>query len=401
MVEVNHLPVAALGILTICVYGSWYYSFGVLLDPIRLDTGWSESALAGSYSWGLFVIGLGSVFGGRFLDHFGSRAVFLLAAGLGAISFGIASSTESALIFGLAASIGMGVFGALGFYHVSMTLAVRLNPESPGRAIAVLTLWGAVASAIYLPLAAWLVERLDWRDAMRILTGSAVVAFLLAAVVIGVGPASAADPESASPAKQNLAQTIRVMLSNPQARLFTLVLAVGGTCWTSLLVYQVPVMTAVGLPLATASAVAGFRGFCQILGRLPIGWIVDRVGADAAMMLAFATMTIGAILLSFANTIWVAAAFAVIAGFGIGAFSPLQGIRSEQLYDRDMLGAAMGFHSTVVMLSGAAAPFVIGVVAERTGERRWASVFIAIAGVGAIALIEQLRRRSGEAPIVS
>lgn len=378
--------------LTICVYGSWYYAFGVLLDPIRLDTGWSESALAGSYSWGLFVIGLGAVFGGRLLDRVGSRAVFLTAAGLGIVLFGIASGAESAFVFGLSASLGMGVFGALGFYHISMTLAVRLNPGSPARAIAVLTLWGAVASAIYLPLAAWLVDRFDWRDSMRILTGSAVIAFLLAAAFVGVKPDANEDPGE----RQSLLQAIRVMMSDPLARLFTLVLAVGGTCWTSLLVYQVPLMTAVGLPLATASAVAGFRGFCQIFGRLPIGRLVDRLGADGAMIVAFGTMAIGGVLLSFAGTLWVALAFAVIAGFGIGAFSPLQGIRAEQLYDRDMLGAAMGFHGTVVMLSGAIAPFLIGVIADRTGERRWASVFIAVAGVLAIVLIDRLRRRTAE-----
>ncbi|KAG1648467.1 hypothetical protein GQR58_029803 [Nymphon striatum] len=37
-----------------------------------------------------------------------------------------------------------------------MTTAVRLNPDEPSRAIAVLTIWGALASAIFLPLTAWL-----------------------------------------------------------------------------------------------------------------------------------------------------------------------------------------------------------------------------------------------------
>ncbi len=40
---VNHRTIGILGVLTIFAYGSWYYSFGVLLDPIRIDTGWRES----------------------------------------------------------------------------------------------------------------------------------------------------------------------------------------------------------------------------------------------------------------------------------------------------------------------------------------------------------------------
>lgn len=386
--SVNHPAIAMLGVLTICVYGAWYYAFGVLLDPIRDDTGWRESSLAGSYSWGLLVIGLGSVFGGRLLDRFGSRTVFLAAALLGFVTFGVASVATNVIVFVAAASLGMGVFGSLGFYHITMTVAVRLNPDSAARAIAVLTLWGAVSSAIYLPLAAWLVDATGWRTTMRVLVGSALVALVIAAAVIPVDPA--AEPEQ----RTSLARSIKVMLSNPQARLFALVLAAGGTCWTSLLVYQVPTMTAVGLPLATASAVAGLRGFCQLFGRLPIGWLVDRIGADGSLILSFATMVVGGVLLAFSGTLWVAILFAVIAGFGIGAFSPLQGIRAEQLYDRDMLGAAMGFLGTVVMLSGAIAPVVIGLIAERTGERRWVTVFVVVAGMTAIALVDRLRRQA-------
>ena len=42
--KIDHMSVAVLGLLTIVAFGSWYYAFGVLLgpirlDPIRLDTG--------------------------------------------------------------------------------------------------------------------------------------------------------------------------------------------------------------------------------------------------------------------------------------------------------------------------------------------------------------------------
>jgi len=33
--------ISALGIATIAAYGTWFYAFGVLLDPIILDTGWT------------------------------------------------------------------------------------------------------------------------------------------------------------------------------------------------------------------------------------------------------------------------------------------------------------------------------------------------------------------------
>ncbi|MCP4223537.1 MAG: hypothetical protein GY773_09370, partial [Actinomycetia bacterium] len=37
--------VAALGLLTITTYGSWFYGFGVLIGPIHDDVGWSTTIL--------------------------------------------------------------------------------------------------------------------------------------------------------------------------------------------------------------------------------------------------------------------------------------------------------------------------------------------------------------------
>ena len=45
-----HATIGLLGVVTIASYGAWYYSFGVLLDPMLDDTGWSESWVTATYS---------------------------------------------------------------------------------------------------------------------------------------------------------------------------------------------------------------------------------------------------------------------------------------------------------------------------------------------------------------
>ncbi|MGI9606188.1 MAG: MFS transporter [Acidimicrobiales bacterium] len=371
----DHGSIAVLGVLTICTYGSWYYAFGVLFDPIREDTGWNESSLAASFSAGTILIGLGSLFGGRMLDRLGMRTVFLTAAVIGGMAYLVGSFAENVMVFTVAVAIGMGAFGSLGFYHVTMTVAVRANPQQPGRAIAVLTLWGALASAIFLPLTAQLVERFDWRVTMRILTAAPVIMFVIAIlVVVELEPGTTERPSA-------LRDVIRAILTDPASRSFTAAVAFGGIALATLLVYQVPVMSAAGLPLATAATVAAVRGVFQLSGRLPIAAIVSRLGTSSSLIVAFGAMAVGSAVLAVAGSVPVAAIFAVTAGFGIGAFSPLQGMRSEELYDRAMLGAAMGFQGTVLMLAGAIGPVVSGVIAEQTGERRWAAVIAAVASV--------------------
>jgi len=380
-----------LGLVTIAAYGTWWYAFGVLLDPIRIDTGWSESALAASFAAGSITIGLGAIGGGRLIDRLGARWVLLLGAFGGGIGLLTAASATNIAVFFIAAMLGMGFFGALGFYHVTMTAAVQLHPESPARAIAHLTIWGAFASAIYLPATAWLVERLEWRSTVRILTVSAVVSFVLAATLL---PERATQTVT-SPA--SLRSIIAATLQPGAPRRLSTVVAMFGIGMSTVLVYQVPAMTAAGLALTTASTMAAVRGFCQLGGRLPIAALVRVLGVDRALLVACAALGVGGALLAFAGSIPTATLFAIVTGFGIGAYSPLQGIKAEQLYDRETLGATLGFYGTVGMLAGAAGPAVVGVLADATDDRRWASVVTVGAAALAVAVLASQKDSDGPA----
>lgn len=380
--KIDHLSIAILGVLTICAYGSWYYSFGVLLEPIQADTGWSESALATSFSTGTILIGTFALFGGRLLDRVGHRPVFLIGGSAGTAALLLASSASSISVFFVGSALGLAAFGSLGFYHVTMTTAVRLNPMEPARAIAVLTIWGAFASAIFLPGADWLQTSFGWRVAVRVLAGSAGIAFMIAALILP----STAPAESTS--RPSVLHVLASTVSAPAPRLFTIAVGFGGMAMSTMLVFQVPIMTAAGLGSATAASMAGLRGFFQLGGRLPLTPLVSWLGRDRALMVAFAAMTAGGALLAVAGTVPVAVAFAVVAGFGIGAFSPLQGMKGEQLFPRDRLGATMGVYGAVLLLVGSPGPILGGIILERTGDARWiTAIVVAAAAVAFIATV--------------
>lgn len=387
---VNHRVAAILGIVTICSYGAWYYSFGVLLDPIRLDTGWRESTLASTFSVGIVVTGIGALFGGRLLDRVGHRVVFLLAATISGVSLGLASVASNAAVFVAAAALGQGALGAFGFYHVTMATVVRLTPQAPAKAIAVLTIWGALASAIYLPLTAVLVDDLGWRATVRVLAASSTIAFLAGAALLPSGPALPGD--ESTPDRPSIRTVITTAVAPGAPRWFAAAVSCGGIAMSTMLVYQVPTMTALGLPAATAATFAGVRGFAQLGGRLPLSILLARLGIDRALILAFAAIGFGGALLAIADDRPTALAFAVVAGFGIGAFSPLQGIKSQELFDAESLGATMGFYGALMMLAGAAGPALAGVIADLSGERRWASAIVVASAMGAALSIHRVQR---------
>ncbi len=382
----RHAPIAMLGLVTITAYGSWYYAFGVLLDPIRLDTGWSESSLATSFSLGSIVMGVGSIFGGRILDRLGNRSVMLIGGIGGGASMMATSFAGTSIVFTITSVAVMAFVGAFGFYHVTMTTAVRVNPSTPSKAIANLTIWGAFASAVYLPLAAALVDRLEWRDTIRVMAVLLVVVFLAAAVTIP----NVDDPPVTGRRPPPLRSVLTATVRTPERRAFTAAVAFGGIAMNTVLVYQVPAMTAAGLSLTTASTLAGIRGFAQTGGRIPLTPIVNLLGPRGALILAFAAIAIGGVLLAFAGTVAIGLLFALFTGFGIGAFSPLQGITAEELFDRRTLGVTMGSYSTVLLVAGSTGPATAGFLAESTGDRRITSVVIVVAAGLALAAAVRL-----------
>ena len=129
---------------------------------------WPPAALGAIFSAVLLVTGVGGILAGGLLDRAGEQPLFLLAATVGAGAMLVASFQTALLPFAIAYAGGCGLVGALGFYHITQSVAARAAPAEPARAIIWLTLIGALAGPIYLPLTGWLVEAAGWRDAIRV-----------------------------------------------------------------------------------------------------------------------------------------------------------------------------------------------------------------------------------------
>ena len=374
--------IGILGVVTIAAYGCWFYAFGVLFDPIIADTGWSEPALASAFSASILIGGVGSIAGGWLLDRFGSRTVFVVAAVVTLAAFQTAAAATDVLTFAIGGAIGGGVIAALGFYHVTQTTAVRISPGSTDRAIAVLTIWGAFASAIYMPITAFLVGPLGWRSTLRVLTFSAAVALIVGAIAM-------TTKTSEMPATRNVLGELKQSLKGTSARRFLLAQGLAGIGVATLLVYQVPAMTSAGLPLAAASFWAGARGFSQLFGRLPLMPIVRRFGVVGSLRLAYGATSLGTLVLAIAGNPWFAALYAALAGFGIGATSPLVGMYSSEVFGARSLGTAMGLMGMVFLVVGSIGPAAAGFIADATGSRA-----IPVAGAAVMTILAALVIRS-------
>ena len=372
--------------VTITAYGSWFYGFGVLIGPIQDDLGWSTSTLGATYASAQVIAGMGAFVAGRLLDRFGAIGPFVVQAVLGAGPLLAATWADDVFVFAGLYALGGGIMGATGFYHVTTVVAGRLHPEAPAKAIAKLTLIGAFCSPILVPLTAFVVDSSGWR------TGARMLALLaLFGALIGSSLRCRAVSDRGGPSPRPI-HALREALRIPEVRRMFSAYVVGGIALSTVVVYQVPIMTHAGLTLGVAGTLAGFRGLCQVLGRVGLTGALNRWGPRPLLLAAYVLSGVGVLLL-LVGEVPAALAFAVLAGAGFGAISPLQAIYSIERFTAGDLGLLMGMQGAVLGLAGGIGPLLGGTIRDATDSWTW--VVIAAAAALALAAV-QMRSLAAE-----
>ncbi len=372
--------VAALGLLTITAYGSWFYGFGVLIDPIHADMGWSTTSLGVTFGLAQIMSGVGAFFGGRLLDRFGGAGTFGVQATAGGGLLLAATWAHNPILFGSLYAVGAGVIGATGFYHITTAAAARFHPDRPDKAIAVVTVIGALCSPIYLPLTAWLVTQWHWRTAARILALLAIAGASIATVVARGGASTNSEGPTANPVA-----AMRAALAQSPIRRMLLVYGIAGMAFSSVLVYQVPILTSAGVGLGTAGAIGGLRGFCQIFGRVGLTGAVERHGTGELLRASFAISSVGVAFLLI-GSVPTGIAYGVIAGAALGASSPLQAMYARSKFDEGDLGLLMGMQGAAFGIAGGLGPFLGGLMRDISGS--WMpTVIMSIAALALAAIL--------------
>jgi MFS family permease len=387
--SVRWVRISALGAVTIVSYGVAYYSFGALIDPITRSTGWSTTALGATFSAVIVIGGAGGLFGGRLVDRFGTRPAFLAAGTFGAGGIAAASLCRGELAFAVLYALGAGAISALGFYHVTQPAAIRAAPGQPQRAVVRLTIFGAFASPIFLPLTAWLVDELGWRGALRIQAVLTATVFLISAPARGAVSAAASPeiagiPRADRPGQARLA--IAAAWHSPLVRRWVLASMISGAAIDVILVYQVPIMVAAGLPAGMAATIGGIRGFAQVGGRLPLSALLARLGTKPTIIVALLAALTGVLLLLASHHLVPAIGYCLLAGISLSALSTLQGIYTNELVGSENLSLLMGAQQAAFAAGSAFGPVMAGAIFQASGSYT-PVVLITAAGLLTSALI--------------
>jgi MFS family permease len=289
--------VAGLSVTEIISWGITYYSFPVVLQAMERDLGASRAAVTGALSVALAVSALAAIPVGRWLDRYGPRALMTagscLAAGL-LLAWARVESLGALYIVWA----GMGIALAAILYEPAFAAIVQWFPYSRDRALLVVTLAGGLASTIFLPITAALVERLGWRTTIEVLAAFlAVTTIPIHALVLRPAPAAPQSTEvrrDPGPGGMSLSEALSTAIFWILAVAFAASTFVAAT----VSVHGIPYLTSRGYSTTSAAAAVGWMGAMQLLGRLLFVPIASRLGVNTATASIFLAQGAGMALLA-------------------------------------------------------------------------------------------------------
>jgi len=234
------------------------------------------------------------------------------------------SKVDSIALFFCVFAVG-GLAMATTLYEPAFAVTAAWFDRHRPRAVLVLTVFGGLASVVFVPLTAALVDSLGWRDALPVLAGiAALIGLPVHAMLIrrspadlGLHPDGANLPQRRQP--HHARSSGRSVLRSGSFWWLTLCLVTTTAAKFAVSVVLVVFLTDRGYPLTTAALTAGSVGVFQVGGRLVVTALRGRLPQHRATAVVFLAQAIGMLVLLSANGIGWLVVFGVLGAFVIGA----------------------------------------------------------------------------------
>ena len=336
--------VLTLGVSQIVAFGSTFYLFGVLGEPIAASLHMKPGLVFAGLSEAMLISAALSAPLGRVIDRVGAKpvlltALMLLATGLAAL----AAAPSPPAFFTALAVMGAGMSASL--YFGPNALAVEVFGVEARRPITVISLVGGVGSSTTWLLTPHLAHTVGWRGTCLCL------AALLGCVVV---PALALLAPKAAPHARDRGGAAKVVWDRRMLQLAVLFTA----AWflSAGMGSNLPrLLAATGLPIGRAAQVAGLLGFAAVSARLVELTILRGVAPVAAVRTAALLPSLGAVSV---GALGAAAApvFVVMQGLANGVLSVANGALPLRLWGREGYATRAGLLNTPAKFLQTAGP---------------------------------------------
>ena len=387
----------ALSALQLISWGSVFYGFALFMAPLEQTLGMNRAESSLGFSLMLLAEGFLAFPVGRWIDHGHERTVMTggsLVVGLAFLMHSrVTTVTEFYAVWTL---LGVGLAGTL--YPPAFAVLTRRFPQHFRRAIITLTFLGGLASTVFMPLVAWLIDAVGWRDALCVLGAM----HLLVCVPVHYGLLHHAPQRAVLASPQADHASLMHHMRQPtfwQLAVFV-VLMMGVT--STLPAHMVSLLREAGMAESWAIAVPASIGVLQVMGRLGLYVAEHRVDVHATNRWVTVLIPLGffALLIGAGHGIW-GVLFVVFYGLGNGMLTIVKGTVMAQYVSREHMGRLNGVLGLPMALARAAAPWLMGLLWSADAGYTvglWVMFAASVVGVASLWLAQKKKRHAEPQP---
>ena len=314
-------------------------SLGLFMEPMVRAATVSVATFGFAMAVQNLIWGLGQPFMGALSDKYGGKAVIIGAAVLFAAGLALMSAgTMAGLYIGGGLLIGIAVAGAS--HGVLVGILSRIAaPQIRAVVISILAATGSLGTFVLAPMAQFLIERVNWQNALLIFAGLAATmggfAFLLS-------PRAQSDVVSRAH-KANAVAAIRHALSHPGYVGMTIAFFACGFQLIFVATHLPKYIAICGLPPSVGAQAIALIGAFNAVGTLAAGYLGVRYGNRLVLVAIYLmrTLAIGSYI-STAPTVESTLLFGAAMGFlWLSVIPPVSGLLNA-MFGPTNFGALFG-----------------------------------------------------------
>ena len=348
-----------------------YYSIGALLTPVTEEFGWSRAQFQAAI---LFSSGLGAVTSplvGWLNDKYGPRRVALPS--MIGLSLGLLTASRLQgdlwmlfLAYGMMALLGAGTI------PVTWTRAIATSFfKRRGLALGLALTGTGICASVVPHYTVWLTDQLGWRGAY---VGLALVPLLLAWPMLyflfrpidAHSQAENDEPKATAALDEGLTLGEAIRGYRFWVLLLSILFAYQG--FSGIAPNLLPSLTDDGFSREQAASVQSVFGLSIIIGRVVVGYLVDRLWAPGVAAFCLAIPAAGAAMLHGSQSFETAALAAFLIGFAAGAELDLMAFLAARYFGLAHYAKIYSIlYATLAVCSGTA-PMIFASVYDATGS---------------------------------
>ncbi len=396
-----------LSLAQLIAWGSVFYLFALIMEPIERDLGLTRAQSSLAFSLALLTEGLLAFPIGRWIDQGHERLVMTA----GSVWLGICLLLQSMVTTRAgfyAVWIGLGVGMAATLYTPVFAVVTRRFPTDFRRAIITMTFLGGLASTVFVPLIYWLIAHFGWRHALWFL---AAFQLLVCAPVhfrcLTDAPKPAPRPQGDRATGQKPPPTMARHLKSAPFMLIGAFTVLTMAITVALPAHLISLLREQGLGDAWAIAIPASIGVCQVVGRLLLYFFEHHFDLHTANCVIPCLIPIALVALlaamftpmsppggnQLAVAQWLVLAFVLLWGMGNGMLTIVKGTAIAEYVSRDNVAALNGALGIPLALARAAAPIGMGLLwTQQSGYTHgiWVLLGFSVMSIAALALAQRL-----------